>query len=236
MINFQYINECVKLNKTAEYLVIDNPSLLERANSNNSAGKIPSSYTSNNTTLDSNASSEINLSSLGSFQKAKSGGKYNLRNIAVYNPTLNNYTGDIMNPSMVLEKGINFGMNDKPGASNNNYSQNNYDTRTRKSNAFTGTRRSNQNIGLSENTIEEFINLLNNEVEKELENQLKNGDIIQTKKEEEKKDKNKLNEEKTTYRKSQVLRLNDENSLYLKKKKLKTIKKIVRRKYKKIRR
>ena len=186
LINFQYINECVKLNKTAEYLVIDNPSLLERANSNNSAGKIPSSYTSNNTTLDSNASSEINLSSLGSFQKAKSGGKYNLRNIAVYNPTLNNYTGDIMNPSMVLEKGINFGMNDKPGVSNNNYTQNNHNTRTRKSNAFTGTRRSSQNTGLSENTIEEFINLLNNEIEKELENQLKNGDIIQTKKEEEK--------------------------------------------------
>ena len=219
LINFQYINECVKLNKTAEYLVIDNPSLLERANSNNSAGKIPSSYTSNNTTLDSNASSEINLSSLGSFQKAKSGGKYNLRNIAVYNPTLNNYTGDIMNPSMVLEKGINFGMNDKPGVSNNNYTQNNHNTRARKSNAFTGTRRSNQNTGLSENTIEEFINLLNNEIEKELENQLKNGDIIQTKKEEEKNDKNKLKEEKTVYRKSQVLRLNDENSLYLKRRK-----------------
>ena len=217
LINFQYINDCVKLNKTAEYLVIDNPALVDMNNQQTGLGN--KNYA--NTVFDPNISStDINLSSLGSFQKAKQGGKYDLRNIAVYNPTLNNYTGDIMNPSMVLEKEIN---------SNNNNSSNNtqnqpYNPRIRKNNIYMGTRRSKQNANVFDNdpeNLNSFVNLLNSEIEKEIENQLKNSDVTpsnQLEKENEEQTK-KNSEEHQTYRKSQVLRLNDENSKYLKKRK-----------------
>ena len=219
LINFQYINDCVKLNKAAEYIVMDNPALVETNNQQSGSGN----KNANNLNYDPNVSStDINLSSLGSFQKAKHGGKYDLRNIAVYNPTLNNYTGDIMNPSMVLEKEVN-SSNNNTNSNNNNTAQTGYNPRIRKNNIYMGNRRSKQNISMNndeQTNLVSFINSLNDELEKDIETQLKNGDIkpinILDKKNEQ-AEKNR--EENRTYRKSQVLRLNDENSMYLKKRK-----------------
>ena len=217
LINFQYINDCVKLNKTAEYLVLDNPALLETNSAQNSSGNKSNNMNNN---LDLNISSgDINLSSLGSYQKGKQGGKYDLRNIAVYNPTLNNYAGDIMNPSIVLEKEVNNSSNNNINTNSNNST---FNPRIRKNNIYTGTRRNkiNSNNDTETNNLDNFINLLNLELEKEIEDQLTNGEITSNKKIENKKEEIQKNyEEQQTYRKSQVLKLNDENSLYLKKRK-----------------
>ena len=218
LINFQYINDCVKLNKIAEYLVLDNPALLETNNTQNSSANKNNNMNNN---IDPNISSgDINLSSLGSYQKGKQGAKYDLRNIAVYNPILNNYAGEIMDPSTVLEKEVNNLSNNNINANTNNST---YNPRIRKNNIYTGTRRNKQNINTNDteqNNLDNFINLLNLELEKEIEDQLTNGDILSNKKAEYKIEEiQKNNEEQQTYRKSQVLKLNDENSQYLKKRK-----------------
>ena len=218
LINYQYINDCVKLNKTAEYLVIDNPTLSEMNNQQKGQGN----KNANNMNYDPNISaSDINLSSLGSFQKAKQGGKYDLRNIAVYNPTSNSYSGDIMNPSIVLEKEINTSNNINNVNTNNTDSQQSYNPRIRKNNIYIGNRINKQNVNIhndESNNLDSFINSLNIELEKEIENQLKNGDITPNNQ----LDINKIEqvkEESQIYRKSQVLKLNDENSKYLRKRK-----------------
>ena len=222
LINFRYINDCVKLNKYPEYLVIDNPTLIELNNQSGGSGNKNNAYSNTNASYDMNLSTtDINLSSLGSFQKAKQGEKYDLRNIAVYNPTLNNYMGDIMNPAMVLEKEINSANN--TNNSNTTQNQSNYNPRIRKNNIYIGTRRSKQNVNLNEddsNNLDSLINSLNTELEKEIENQLRKGDIIPNNPTENKKEQSQKNfKENQTYRKSHVLRLNDENSKYLKKRK-----------------
>ena len=218
LINYQYINDCVKLNKTAEYLVIDNPTLSEMNNQQKGQGN----KNANNMNYDPNISaSDINLSSLGSFQKAKQGGKYDLRNIAVYNPTSNSYSGDIMNPSIVLEKEINTSNNINNVNTNNTDSQQSYNPRIRKNNIYIGNRINKQKVNIhndESNNLDSFINSLNIELEKEIENQLKNGDITPNNQ----LDINKIEqvkEESQIYRKSQVLKLNDENSKYLRKRK-----------------
>ena len=77
LINFRYINDCVKLNKYPEYLVIDNPTLIELNNQSGGSGNKNNAYSNTNASYDMNLSTtDINLSSLGSFQKAKQGEKY----------------------------------------------------------------------------------------------------------------------------------------------------------------
>ena len=224
LINFQYINDCVKSNKIAEYLVIDNPALIEQNNQQSGGSNKNNSFSNTNSSYDMSLSTtDINLSSLGSFQKFKSGEKYDLRNIAVYNPTLNNYMGDIMNPSMVLEKEINSSNDSNNTVTNNTHNQSNYNPRIRKNNIYVGNRRSKQNTTTNENdsnTLDSLINSLNSELEKEIENQLRKGDLTPNKQTENKAEQIQKNfKDKQAYRKSHVLRLNDENSLYLKKRK-----------------
>ena len=224
LINFHYINDCVKSNKIPEYLVIDNPALLELNLQQNSSGSKNNSFNNTNSSYDMNLSTtDINLSSLGSFQKAKQTEKYDLRNIAVYNPTLNNYMGDIMNPSMVLEKEINSLNNNNNPAPNNTHNQSNYNPRIRKNNIYIGNRRSKQTININDNdsnNLDSLINSLNAELEKEIENQLRKGDLTPNKPIDNKNEQIQKNfKDKQTYRKSHVLKLNDENSLYLKKRK-----------------
>ena len=214
LINFQYINDCVKLNKTAEYIVIDNPSLVE-TNNQQTENEVKSYQSSLND--QSLSSTDISLSSLGSFHKGKQGGKYDLKNIAVYNPTLNNYTGDIINPSMVLEKVAN---NDDENDNNSSTNSNDYNPRIRKNNIYMGNRRSKQNDN-APHDLHSLINSLNLEIETEIENQLKSNDIPKENQLEkiEAEQSQKNLEDLKTYRKSQVLRLNDESSKYLKKRK-----------------
>ena len=221
LINFQYIIDCVKLNKIATYIVIDNPALIEQTNQQNSSGNKNSNNNNLNISLDSSNSGDLNLSVLGSFQKAIQGGKYDLRNIAVYNPTLNNYTNDIMNPLTVLEKAVNTSANNN----NNNINAQNhqgYNPRIRKNNVYIG-RRSNQKLNFNEidlNDINALTNLLNFELQNEVEEQLKNGDLMVNKQKANQSEQTQKNqEEHKNKRKSQVLRLNDDDSLYLKKRK-----------------
>ena len=221
LINFQYINDCVKLNKTAQYIVIDNPSLITTNNQQNENDTKNYNSSPNDQNL---SNTDINLTSLGSFQKAKQGGKYDLKSIAMYNPTLNYYTGDIINPSIVLEKVVNSNNDIGNNETNNSYNQPSYNFRIRKNNLYMGKRRSNQDINTFDNypnNLDSLINSLNLELEKDIEDQLKTIDMTPVNQleniEEEQSKKNK--EEPKIYRKSQVLRLNDENSNYLKKRK-----------------
>ena len=140
-----------------------------------------------------------------------------MKNIAVYNPTLNNYTGDIINPSMVLEKVAN---NDNENDNNSDTNSNDYNPRIRKNNIYMGNRRSKQNDN-APHDLHSLINSLNLEIETEIENQLKSNDIPKENQLEkiEAEQSQKNLEDLKTYRKSQVLRLNDESSKYLKKRK-----------------
>ena len=203
MINFQYVNECVKLNKIAEYLVIDNPGMLD-----NNPQVSSKAF---NSPVDANLSlGDLNISSAGSegLRNAKSGGKFILRNIAVYNPTLNNYMDNIGNPITVLEKEINI---DKNGNNENEIkgSQRNY-----RGNMYISTRKNNYTTSTqNQNNLEGFINNLSQEITKEIEDQLKNDN------EEEQKNINDENMQFSQSQKSRVLRLNNENSKFLKKRK-----------------
>ena len=210
MINFQYVNECVKLNKIAEYLVIDNPGMLD-----NNPQVSSKAF---NSPVDANLSlGDLNVSSAGSegLRNAKSGGKFILRNIAVYNPTLNNYMDNIGNPITVLEKEINI---DKNGNNENEIkgSQRNY-----RGNMYISTRKNNYTTSTqNQNNLEGFINSLSQEIAKEIEDQLKNDDLIPKKNnEEEQKNINDENMQISQSQKSRVLRLNNENSKFLKKRK-----------------
>ena len=210
MINFQYVNECVKLNKIAEYLVIDNPGMLD-----NNPQVSSKAF---NSPVDANLSlGDLNISSAGSdgLRNAKSGGKFILRNIAVYNPTLNNYMDNIGNPITVLEKEINI---DKNGNNENEIkgSQRNY-----RGNMYISTRKNNYTTSTqNQNNLEGFINSLSQEITKEIEDQLKNDDLIPKKNnEEEQKNINDENMQFSQSQKSRVLRLNNENSKFLKKRK-----------------
>ena len=210
MINFQYVNECVKLNKIAEYLVIDNPGMLD-----NNPQVSSKAF---NSPVDANLSlGDLNISSAGSegLRNAKSGGKFILRNIAVYNPTLNNYMDNIGNPITVLEKEINI---DKNGNNENEIkgSQRNY-----RGNMYISTRKNNYTTSTqNQNNLEGFINSLSQEIAKEIEDQLKNDDLIPKKNnEEEQKNINDENMQFSQSQKSRVLRLNNENSKFLKKRK-----------------
>ena len=208
LINFQYVNECVKLNKIAEYLVIDNPRLLE--------GNYPQGHKGSNAGFDPNFSmSDLNTSAEGGLLRAKSGGKYDLRSIANYNPTLNNYTGDVGNPIIVLDKEINTDNNDK---NNSTDIKSNYNPKAKKAMMYLSSRRNNiVSNSPPKNNLESFIDSLNQEIIREIEDQLKFGDLI-AKKTDEEKEKNQ-NDEEYLRPKSRVLRLNDESSRYLKKRK-----------------
>ena len=211
LINFQYVNECVKLNKIAEYLVLDNPGL--------ETGSQSGSNKNVNTSIDANMSiGDLNTSAVGGLRRAKSGGKYDLRNIAVYNPTLNNYTGDIGNPIIVLEKQINADNNKEKIEKFDKKSS--YNPKAKRTNMYLSTRKFNYASSPSQNNLESFINSLNQDLEKELEEQLRNDDLTPKKNNEEKeKNKNDENMEQNLGPKSRVLRLNDESSKYLKKRK-----------------
>ena len=161
---------------------------------------------------------DLNTSAVGGLRRAKSGGKYDLRNIAVYNPTLNNYTGDIGNPIIVLEKQINADNNKEKIEKFDKKSS--YNPKAKRSNMYLSTRKFNYASSPSQNNLESFINSLNQDLEKELEEQLRNDDLTPKKNNEEKeKNKNDENMEQNLGPKSRVLRLNDESSKYLKKRK-----------------
>ena len=110
LINYNYFNECVKLNKTPEYLIIDNPFITEV--SSDSAENIRNSLYNESeedsrTTVSSTSSSNIRRVTISSSMPLPMGkGKNDLDNIAFYDKTKDDNIKGV-NLKMDLEKNIN---------------------------------------------------------------------------------------------------------------------------------
>ena len=122
------------------------------------------------------------------------------------------------NPIIVLDKVINIDNADKDNVAD---SKSGYNTRGKKAMMYLSTRRNNlsNSNAPSKNNLESFINSLNQVLDREIEDELKNGDLTPNKKEEEEKNKNDNDTDESIRIKSRVLRLNDESSKYLRKRK-----------------
>ena len=109
LINYTYINECLKMNKSPEYLILDNPLLMNKDGQPNSLNLSPTNSESFKMSLIStnsfvrsvdkrstgNTSNELGLNS-----------KNDLENIALHDPNSNDINNDILKPSIVLDKFI----------------------------------------------------------------------------------------------------------------------------------
>jgi hypothetical protein len=103
LINFAYINECIRLNLIPEYLIIDNPELVDNNNNNNSSYNLNSNYSYNSENSEMNLSSTMNTT----FKKNQAQNKIDVRNIASYNPMLSTMNGeDVFDIKIYLEKSI----------------------------------------------------------------------------------------------------------------------------------
>ena len=209
LINYEYINECVKLNQTAEYVIIDNPGPVD---SQNERPSINSGFDGNKSLAD------LNMSTVGGgLRKANQGGKYDLRSIASYNPTINDINSDVLNPKQVLEKEIN--SSNISNIDNSNKTNSSYMSRRQKNYGNNALK----NYFSEGGPLETLINSFNQDVQKEIEIRLKEDDIKNQTKNESLENLSK-NEEDTNLKKANdkskmFLRLNDENSKYLKKRK-----------------
>jgi len=190
LINFSYINECVKLNKTIEFLVIDNPDV----NHNLSDVNRSSMKSRKKITGGAETSNVVDLNT--SIEERTIANKFDLSNIANYNPDLNKVNNDICKIIDSLEKGVNKGKGNK-NKGKQTLNRNN----TNQSGKF---------------TLDDLINSFNQDVEKEIDNGIKNDipkkDLIN--KNEEEKNNYLINERK---KKFSFLQLNCNNSKYLQK-------------------
>ena len=201
LINFSYLNECVKLNKNPEYLIIDNPELDEKT-SNEARGSVKKRKVAGGDMASSNFERPIISNDLNvSMEERFINNKIDLRNIAYYNATSSTVNNDICKIIDSLEKEVNKG---------NNYLSNN------KKGKNAGNK-NNQNQG-GKFTLDDLVNLFNQEIENEIDNKIKNYDPnkkenIKTKEEEK---NNYLKNENN--KKFSFLQLNCNSSKYLKKK------------------
>ena len=107
LINYTYVNECLKMNKSPEYLILDNPLL------NKKDGQ-PASISSSPPTTESYKMSVISNSFVRNYEKRTTsnttgtelsmGLKNDLENIATYSSSSNKVNNDILKPSIVLDK------------------------------------------------------------------------------------------------------------------------------------
>ena len=108
LINYTYINECLKMNKSPEFLILDNPLLINKDGQttniiSSSSPSTAESYRMNvmqnsfvrnyDKRTTTNTASELGLA-----------GKNDLENIAMHNPTLDKINNDVLKPSIVLDK------------------------------------------------------------------------------------------------------------------------------------
>ena len=108
LINYTYINECLKLNKTPEYLILDNPLL------NKKDGQTQNVISTSPPPSESYKMSVISNSYVRNFDKKNTntttsteigpGSKNDLENIAMHVPSLNKINNDVLKPSIVLDK------------------------------------------------------------------------------------------------------------------------------------
>ena len=164
LINFSYINECIRLNLMAEYLIIDNPEIMDSSSVHSS---ISTAY--NESAMENNLSMTMNTT----FKKSQMLNKLDIKNIASYNPILSNRNNnDLLDKKMILDKGVNIKI--KTGRGNTvvymnvpNQNKNNMKSKLSKINKVSNLKSTN---------LESFVDLLETEVEREI-NEILKGDI-----------------------------------------------------------
>ena len=106
LINYTYINECLKMNLLPEYIILDNPLLVKKE------GQTPN-VMSTSPPSESFKMSATPSNFVRTFEKRNtsntsaeltSGGKNDLENIALHIPSLNKINNDVLKPSVVLDK------------------------------------------------------------------------------------------------------------------------------------
>ena len=174
LINYSYFNECIRLNLMPEYLIIDNPELLGNTNSHHSSSG-SKKYSSENS---QNESSFFNTTANTTFKKSQNQSKFDIKNIAMYNPIISNMnnTNDVIDNKIILDKTVNVKQRVKHSNTiclNQNEARNNIKSKMNKISTANSNPR---------NTMESFIDFLEDEMEKEINTKLK-GDTPRTRKE-----------------------------------------------------
>ena len=161
LINFSYINECLRLNLMPEYIIIDNPEMMDNSNMiNKSISDIP---------LDSSLRISLNTS----LKKSQIPNKLDIKNIASYNPIICKKNNEVLDKKMLLDKTVNTKI--KLGYSNSVIMIQNPNKASMKNKLV-----SPNNFNCK--TLESFIDLLENDINKEINEKIR-GDMPSKKKE-----------------------------------------------------
>ena len=106
LINYTYINECLKMNLLPEYIILDNPLLVKKeGQTSNAMSASPNSESYKMSVIPNNfvrTFEKRNTSNTST--ELTSGGKNDLENIALHIPSLNKINNDVLKPSVVLDK------------------------------------------------------------------------------------------------------------------------------------
>ena len=195
LVNFSYINECVKLNKSAEYVVIDNPELNQNKEDMRisvkkrklGAGDPNIAHNGGRSSVTKLTGNDLNTS----IEERNLNNKFDLSTIAVHNDELRNINKDLIKVVDSLKK--------KVSNENKNINAN----KTQKQSKF---------------SLDDLINSFNQDLQKEIDVKIKNYEPNKIKenikKKEEEKNKYLYNDKK---RKFAFLQLNTNTSTYIQK-------------------
>ena len=110
LINYTYINECLKMNKSPEFLIIDNPLKESKEGQNEDDEPSSPNYDSTNGPIMINAIAGAFFEKKGAMgtplEIQSASGKNDLENIAMYSPKENKNVSEYIKPSEALNKFI----------------------------------------------------------------------------------------------------------------------------------
>ena len=201
LIHFSYINECIKLNKNAEYSIVDNPELDEK---NVNGEIIRSSVKKRRLQSADNVTGLLGIGKLdlnASIEERTINNKVDLQNIAKYNPMLTNVNDDMCKIIDLLDKEVNRGKK---------YISSNIKGKT-------PANKTNQNQS-GKFTLDDLINSFNKEIENEIDHKIKNYDPNKRENFKIKEDEKNNYLYKEKMKKFSFFQLNCNSSRYLKKK------------------
>ena len=109
LINYTYINECLKMNLLPEYIILDNPLLVKKEGQTSNAMSVspPSESYKMSATPTNFVRTIEKRNTSNTSAELTSGGKNDLENIALHIPSLNKINNDVLKPSIVLDKCVN---------------------------------------------------------------------------------------------------------------------------------
>ena len=221
LINFSYLNECIRLNLIPDYLIINNPELVDNNNSLTNSIASSNNYNSNTSYNDSQIDGNATTTTINSmFKKSQSQSKFDLKNIASYNPIISNMGNEIIDNKICLDKGINIKKTLKNSENaSTNQNKENLLMKNKKNKVNNNNSKNNDN-----NNLESFVDFLEEEVEKEINKKIRGDNNEKLRKNEYINNydyyMNSLFPKKKTF-----LKLNNDESEYLKiRKNLKIIK------------